>query len=76
MPPIDFVNLAAVLLALTPAVAIALPLAAWLRRRTGTSVTWHCNQCPAHVTSLPRHKAQAWARNHTATHASQPAIHH
>ena len=49
MAPIDLVNLAAVLVALLPAVAIAWALAAWLRRRTGTSVTWRCNQCPAHV---------------------------
>jgi hypothetical protein len=74
MPPIDFVNLAAVLVALLPAVVIAWALAAWLRRRTGTSVTWRCNQCPAHVTGLPRHKAHAWARQHTATHANQPTI--
>ena len=26
---------------------VVLALAAWLRRRTGTSVTWRCNQCPA-----------------------------
>jgi predicted lysophospholipase L1 biosynthesis ABC-type transport system permease subunit len=47
MAPIDFINLAAVLVALLPAVAIAWALATWLRRRTGTSVTWRCNQCPA-----------------------------
>jgi hypothetical protein len=75
MAPIDLVNLAAVLVALLPAVVIAWALAAWLRRRTGTSVAWRCTQCPAHVSGLPRHKAQAWARQHTATHASQPPIH-
>jgi hypothetical protein len=75
MPPIDLANLAAVLVALLPAVVIAWALATWLRRRTGTSVTWRCTQCPAHVTSLPRHKAHAWARQHTAEHASQPTTH-
>ncbi len=73
MAPIDLVDLAAVLVALLPAVVIAWALAAWLRRRTGTSVAWRCTQCPAHVSGLPRHKAQAWARQHAATHASQPA---
>ena len=75
MAPIDLVNLAAVLVALLPAVVIAWALATWLRRRTGTSVAWRCTQCPAHVSGLPRHKAQTWARQHTATHANQPAIH-
>jgi hypothetical protein len=68
MAPIDLVNLAAVLVALLPAVVIAWALATWLRRRTGTSVAWHCNQCPAHISGLPRHKAQAWARQHAAEH--------
>jgi hypothetical protein len=76
MAPIDFVNLATVLVALLPAIAIAWALAAWLRRHTGSAVTWRCNQCPVYVTALPRHKAQAWAREHAATHASQPPIHH
>jgi hypothetical protein len=76
MAPIDLVNLAAVLVALLPAVVIAWALATWLRRRTGTSVAWRCTQCPAHVTGLPRHKAQAWARQHTATHTSQPTSRH
>ncbi len=75
MAPIDFVNLAAVLVALLPAVAIAWALATWLRRRTGSAVSWRCTQCPASVTSLSRHKAQAWARQHAAEHANQPAIH-
>jgi hypothetical protein len=56
-------------------VVIAWALATWLRRRTGTSVAWRCSQCPAHVSGLPRHQAQAWARQHTATHATQPATH-
>ena len=73
MSPIDLVDLAAVLVALLPAVVIALLLAAWLRRRTGTSVAWRCTQCPASVAGLPRHQAQAWARQHAATHADQPA---
>jgi hypothetical protein len=75
MSPIDLVNLAAVLVALLPAVVIAWALATWLRRRTGTSVAWRCTQCPASVAGLPRHKAHAWARQHTATHASQPTSH-
>jgi hypothetical protein len=73
MAPIDLVNLAAVLVALLPAVVIAWALATWLRRRTGSAVSWRCNQCPAHVSGLPHHKAHAWARQHTASHANQPA---
>jgi hypothetical protein len=67
MAPINFVNLAAVLVALLPAFAIAWALAAWLRRRTGSAMTWHCDQCPSYVTGLPRHEVPTWARNH-ATH--------
>jgi hypothetical protein len=73
MAPIDLVNLAAVLVALLPAVVIAWALATWLRRRTGTSVAWRCTQCPASVAGLPGHKAHAWARQHAAAHANQPA---
>ncbi len=81
MSPIDFVNLAAVLVALLPAVAIAWALAVWLRRRwlrrIGITVrrgNAACGQCLVSVTGLRRRAARTWAHGHAAQyHPDQPA---
>jgi hypothetical protein len=81
MTTIDLVNLAAVLVALLPAVAIAWALAAWLRRRKrrpiGITVrrgNAACGQCLVSVTGLSHRAARTWARDHAAQyHPDQPA---